>query len=113
MIRTSHCPVLSGKRPKGMTDREAFRLLQESAGVLYNAKLEFLARVQAILDNAAQLTATPTVGQLTDVQKLWLDAYKVARTGLDTANAGLDSVRAGIDLMGGTLKVEDKQGGKP
>ncbi|HCU68166.1 MAG TPA: hypothetical protein DGF30_02835 [Desulfomicrobium sp.] len=109
MIRTSHCPVLSDKRPEGMTDREAFRLLQESAAALYNAKLEFLARVQVILDSAVQLTAEPTTGQLTDVQRLWLDAYKVARQGMDTANAGLDSVRTGIDLMGRSLRVEDKE----
>ena len=109
MSHTSHCPVLSDKRPEGMTDSEAFRLLQESAAALYNVKLEFLARVQVILDSAAQLTAEPTTGQLTDVQRLWLDAYKVARQGMDTANAGLDSVRTGIDLMGRSLRVEDKE----
>jgi hypothetical protein len=108
-IGVSHALVATCKRPEGMSDSQVLWRLQQIAGTIYSAKLEFLAKVDDLAQEAMELPLVEKVpGGPSDEQGLQSDAYKLIRQGIDQANTGLDATRTGIDIAGRAFRMSRK-----
>lgn len=105
-IGVSHALVATCKRPEGMNDSQVLWRLQEIAGAIYRAKLEFLGMVDDLAQEAMELALVEkTKGHPSDEEMLQCDAYKLIRQGIDQANTGLDATRTGIDIAGRAFRM--------
>jgi len=108
-IGVSHALVATCKRPEGMSDSQVIWRLHEIAGTIYRAKLEFLATVDDLAQEAMELALVEkTKGYPSDEERLQCDAYKLIRQGIDQANTGLDATKTGIDIAGRAFRMSRK-----
>jgi len=109
-IPVSHAMVVTSKRPEGMSDSQVLWRLQEIAYGIYHAKLEFLAKVDELAEEAMGLALVErTKGLPSDEASLQCEAYKIIRQGIDQANTGLDGVKAGIGIAGRAFRMARKK----
>lgn len=105
----SHALAAISKRPEGMSDTEVLWRLNEIAGGIYRAKIEFLAKVDELAEEAMGLALVEKSGRFpSDEQGLLSDAYKLIRQGIDQASTGLDATRTGIDIAGRAFRMARK-----
>ena len=105
----SHALVATCKRPRGMSDTQVLWRLSQIAGTIYTAKLEFLAKVDELAQEAMELALVEKVkGDPSDEEMLQCEAYKLIRQGIEQANTGLDSARTGIDIAGRAFRMSRK-----
>lgn len=102
----SHALVATSKRPEGMSDSDVLWRLQQIAGAIYSAKLEFLGMVDDLAQEAMGLALVEkTKGHPSDEEMLQCDAYKLVRQGIDAASTGLDETRTGIDIVARAFRM--------
>ena len=108
-FHVSHALVATCKRPRGMSDSQVLWRLHEIAHDIYHAKLEFLATVDDLAQEAMELALVEKVkGGPSDEEMLQCEAYKLIRQGIDAANTGLDETRTGIDIAGRAFRMSRK-----
>ncbi|MGD9607976.1 MAG: hypothetical protein AB7U59_01085 [Desulfovibrionaceae bacterium] len=106
-IGVSHALVATCKRPTGMSDFQVQRRIDEIMGTIYQAKLEFLAKVDELAQEAIELALVEKTkkGFPSDEERLQCDAYALIRQGIDQANTGLDAARTGIGIAGRAFRM--------
>jgi len=110
MVNRSHALVATSKRPEGMSDTQVLWRLQQIAGTIYSAKLEFLAKVDELAEEAIDLALVEKRrGNPSDAEMLQCDAYKLIRQGIEQANTGLDAARTGIDITARAFRMERRR----
>ena len=108
-IGVSHALVATNKRPEGMSDSDVLWRLHEIAHAIYHAKLEFLAKVDELAEEAMGLALVEkSKGGTSDAEMLQCDAYKLIRQGIEQANGGLDAARTGIDIAARAFRMAKK-----
>jgi len=89
-----------------MDDTHVLWRLHQIAGTIYTAKLEFLAKVDELAQEAMELALGEKVkGDPSDEEMLQCEAYKLIRQGIEQANTGLDSAKTGIDIAGRAFRM--------
>ena len=111
-MRSSRVLTTPAERPVGMSDGQANWRLQELRGILYQAKLEFLGKVDDLVAEALSVANVETNGvHPSEEERLLCQAHKLARIGIDVANDGMDSVLVGLDLAYRAFRDERKRTG--
>ena len=106
-MRRAHVLTSSAKRPEEMNDSQANWRLQQLGGILYEAKLEFLGKVDDLVKEALSVANVEANGvHPSDAEELLCQAHKLAQIGIDAANGGMDTVVTGLDLAYRAFRVE-------